>query len=171
MFACCAATSQEAEVITTGPADVEEVGKEREAEAARAAEAEKKKQAEETAAKHKADEEAAAAKKSEEEAAAKKAEEKKAPVEFTVELAMDAEKTPLGIELKASSLVVKNIKPGLLAAKYNETASAEKKIEIGDKLISVNDSSQGDAVKCIQKFFQDSNTKAGDKFTCKFLRE
>eukprot|EP00928_Gymnodinium_smaydae_P099132 TRINITY_DN937_c0_g1_i1.p2 TRINITY_DN937_c0_g1~~TRINITY_DN937_c0_g1_i1.p2 ORF type:complete len:183 (+),score=82.58 TRINITY_DN937_c0_g1_i1:63-611(+) len=178
MFACCAAPAPEAEVVQVDQANLDQDRKAEEeraalaaAAAAKAAEDEKAKKAAEEAQQKQAEEEAAktaeadaAAKKAEEEAAAKKAAEEK-PVEYTIELVLDKEKMPIGLELKQPSCVVKSIRDGLLAAKYNASA-AEQKIQVGDKLISFNGSDQ--CVSSIKEAYQKG--AEGTKMSLKFSR-
>eukprot|EP00928_Gymnodinium_smaydae_P009373 TRINITY_DN134_c0_g2_i1.p2 TRINITY_DN134_c0_g2~~TRINITY_DN134_c0_g2_i1.p2 ORF type:complete len:218 (-),score=96.43 TRINITY_DN134_c0_g2_i1:136-693(-) len=182
MFCCAAAPG--ADSAETIKVDETLPDKEKQAAEAKAAEAAKK-QAEEEQAKKAADE--AAAKKADEEAAAKKAEEEaaakkkaeeeaaaaaaKADVEFVVELVMDAAKTPIGIELKQPTCVVKSLKEGALTAKYNAGAADAQKVAVGDKLIGFSfkgGSESTEIIKSIQSAYKEHCE--GAKMTLKFTR-
>eukprot|EP00928_Gymnodinium_smaydae_P003989 TRINITY_DN11401_c0_g1_i1.p2 TRINITY_DN11401_c0_g1~~TRINITY_DN11401_c0_g1_i1.p2 ORF type:complete len:207 (+),score=94.41 TRINITY_DN11401_c0_g1_i1:87-623(+) len=175
MFACCAAPGADsAETIKVEP-DADQEKKAAEEQAAKAAAAAKKaeeeeqakKKAEEETAAKKAEEEAAANKKAEEEAAAKAKADAAAVEEYEIELTMDSEKTPIGIELKQPSCIVKSFRDGALVAKYNAAYPAQK-VAVGDKLISFNGCGSGDIVPSIKKAY--SELSAGAKMTLKFSR-
>lgn len=75
-----------------------------------------------------------------------------ASADLVVFLEMDAAKTPLGLQLAQQSCTVKGFRDGGLATKYNDSAG-DKKIGVGDRLVSVNGCAEDKCLDVIREAF------------------
>eukprot|EP00928_Gymnodinium_smaydae_P067681 TRINITY_DN50691_c0_g1_i1.p1 TRINITY_DN50691_c0_g1~~TRINITY_DN50691_c0_g1_i1.p1 ORF type:complete len:180 (-),score=56.22 TRINITY_DN50691_c0_g1_i1:179-718(-) len=178
MFFCCASQGGDADVVQplsnaddqkTAQAEADNL-----AEMKKMAEQQKAQKDAEEAAKQAADE--AAAQKATDEAAAQK-DVKEAPaekavekvIEYTVELEMDTAMTTVGLELRQPSCKVKSVRDDGLVPRHNKS-NASNKVEVGDRLISVNGCAKGEVMNKVREFYS-SSTPPGARMQLKFARK